>query len=314
MTRILVIDDSDTLRRSVRAVLGESFPGVTIGEAAGAKAGLALAAGEPWDAVLLDLSLPDRSGVETLRELRRLRPALPVVVMSLHSEAEYGDAVRAAGAAGYVAKGAVGPEIAAAVRGALRAPAAAAVATEPLQAGVAAELVAALLVAPELDREEERRRLARTLHDEIGQALVAAKIDLRLAETAPSPAETRRLVDEATGLLDEAIGALRDLSVRLRPALLDELGLLAATRVLLGRVETTAGVPIALAGADELPRAAPGDEIAAYRAVEGLLALRLRGSSAPAVLSLRLAGGRLAIALGADAAVEVPYAARAEAR
>jgi len=77
---------------------------------------------EAWDLVLLDLSLPDRSGFETLRHIRRLRPGVPVLVMSFNVQAEYAAATRAAGAVGYIAKGSSSDAIASAVRGALAAP------------------------------------------------------------------------------------------------------------------------------------------------------------------------------------------------
>ena len=122
MTRILLVDDSEPVRRSVRAVLADAVSDLAVGEAGRAAEALELVAGEPWDVVLLDLSLPDRNGMETLREIRRLRPALPVLVMSFHAEAEYAAAARAAGAAGYVSKGSAAGVIAAAVANALARP------------------------------------------------------------------------------------------------------------------------------------------------------------------------------------------------
>jgi two-component system, NarL family, invasion response regulator UvrY len=119
MTRILLVDDSDDVRRTVRAVLDGAVADPAIGEASDAAGALALLAREPWDVVLLDLSLPDRNGLETLRDMRRLRPALPVLVMSFHTEAEYAAAARAAGAAGYVMKGSASDVIATAVHDAL---------------------------------------------------------------------------------------------------------------------------------------------------------------------------------------------------
>jgi DNA-binding NarL/FixJ family response regulator len=305
MTRILLIDDSDALRRSVRAVLDQSLPDLTVGEAAGALSGLALVESQPWDAVLLDLSLPDRGGLETLRDIRRLRPELPVLVMSLHAEAEYGVAARAAGATGYLAKGSVADTVASAVRGVLRAPEVAPpLSPSPLSPSAA-----------DLDREEERRRLADLLHDDIGQALVAAKIDLHLAVTAPDPAEARRRTSQAMELVDRAIVAIRELTAQLRPPLLEELGLVAAARALLARVGNGGPPAVSLDVDAALPRAGAGEEMAALRAVEELVARHRQSGRAPAVLSLRAAGGALTIALrdGArtNAELVLPYHARA---
>ena len=119
MKRILVVDDSVALRGSLCALLAAEFPGALVGEAAAALPAYALVAEEQWDLVLLDLSLPDRGGIETLRHLRTLRPDLPVVIMSLHAEAEYGAAMRAAGAADYICKGSSAESIAATIRAVL---------------------------------------------------------------------------------------------------------------------------------------------------------------------------------------------------
>jgi two-component system invasion response regulator UvrY len=119
MTRILLVDDSDGVRRSVRAVLAAAFPEAAVGEAGDAGTALAALGRERWDVVLLDLSLPDRRGLDALRDMHRLYPALPVVVMSFNPAAEYADAARAAGAVGYVAKGSSPDAIASAVAAAL---------------------------------------------------------------------------------------------------------------------------------------------------------------------------------------------------
>jgi len=121
MTRILLVDDSEEVRRSMRSVLVEAIAGATFGGAGDAAQALAAIARAPWDLVLLDLSLPDRSGFDVLRDMRRQWPALPVLVMSFNRDAEYAAATRAAGAAGYVAKGSAVGAIVAAVREALAA-------------------------------------------------------------------------------------------------------------------------------------------------------------------------------------------------
>jgi DNA-binding NarL/FixJ family response regulator len=105
MTRVLLVDDNDEVRRSVKAVLADLIPGTTFEEAASAAQALTLVGGSVFDVALLDLSLPDRSGLATLRDLRRLQPDLPVVVMTFHQEPEFMAAARTAGAAAYVSKG-----------------------------------------------------------------------------------------------------------------------------------------------------------------------------------------------------------------
>ena len=122
MTRILLVDDSAAVRRAMRAVLAEWLSDVTFGDAGDAAGALAALAGEPWDLVLLDLSLPDRSGLDTLRQIRAIRPAVPGLVMSFNAQAEYASATRAAGAVGYIAKGSSSDVIASAVRSALAPP------------------------------------------------------------------------------------------------------------------------------------------------------------------------------------------------
>lgn len=122
MTRILLVDDSVEIRRSMRGMLGELLTGVTFGEAADAAGALAALDREPWDLVLLDLSLPDRNGFDTLRHIRGIRPAVPVLVMSFNAQAEYAAATRAAGAVGYIAKGSSSDVIASAVQSALAVP------------------------------------------------------------------------------------------------------------------------------------------------------------------------------------------------
>jgi DNA-binding NarL/FixJ family response regulator len=117
--RILLVDDHAEVRHALGALLSASFTGASIGEAGAATEAVAAVGAGSWDLVLLDLSLPDRRGLEALRELRRLRPALPVLVMSFHPESDYAAAVRAEGAAGYVAKGSAPAVIVEAVRAAL---------------------------------------------------------------------------------------------------------------------------------------------------------------------------------------------------
>ncbi|MGA1237778.1 MAG: response regulator [Limisphaerales bacterium] len=104
MKRFLIIDDHEVVRRGLRGMLLEAHPGGHFGEAPDSRAAMALLVGEAWDLVLLDINLPGRSGLEVLADIKKLRPDLPVVVLSVYPEADY--AVRAIrmGAAGYLTK------------------------------------------------------------------------------------------------------------------------------------------------------------------------------------------------------------------
>src|SRR6266478_172062 len=81
-------------------------------------------------------------------------------------------------------------------------------------------------------QEEERRHLARELHDEIGQALTAAKINLQAALEEPDHAKAKR-IHETTAILERLLGQVRQISLDLRPSTLDDLGLVPALRSLL---------------------------------------------------------------------------------
>ena len=114
--RILCVDDHAIFRQGVRQILLQYDRLVRIGEAATAAAALQLARDAHWDVVILDLSLPDRSGFQLLTELKHERRDLPVLVLSMHGEDEY--AVRALrnGASGYLTKESAPEELIAAIQ------------------------------------------------------------------------------------------------------------------------------------------------------------------------------------------------------
>ena len=88
MTRILIADDHEVVRRGLKDILADEFDKVKIGEATQAGEILDAVRKQDWDVVLLDINLPGRSGLDVLEELRRLFPRLPVVVLSAFPEAE----------------------------------------------------------------------------------------------------------------------------------------------------------------------------------------------------------------------------------
>lgn len=115
MKRILIVDDHAVVREGVKKILDE-IPGISAsGEASTASEALRLIRDEEWSAVVLDLSLGARSGLETLKELKQLRPKLPVLIFSMHSEEQYARRAFKAGASGYVTKDSPRAEIAKAI-------------------------------------------------------------------------------------------------------------------------------------------------------------------------------------------------------
>lgn len=116
MLRVLIVDDHEVLRDGLKRVL-DRHPGELIfGEAGTAAEALRLAREREWDVVVLDLSLGGRSGLEVLKELRQLRPRLPVLILSMHSEEQFARRAFKAGASGYITKDSPRAELAEAVR------------------------------------------------------------------------------------------------------------------------------------------------------------------------------------------------------
>jgi ligand-binding sensor domain-containing protein/signal transduction histidine kinase len=145
-------------------------------------------------------------------------------------------------------------------------------------------------------KEEERRRIARELHDEMGQALSAVKLNLKvLGRLSDGEASTER-VGDALSLIDGIIGHVRTLSLDLRPPLLDELGLVAALRGYAEGQSVRSGIPISVeanAHASDIPAEIA---IAAFRIVQEAIHNVLRHAHARSVtVSVRRDPQRLAL-------------------
>ncbi len=104
MMRILIVDDHEVARDGVKRIMEEHIGASTFGEAGTPFEALQFVRDCEWDAVVLDLSLGDRNGLDCLKELKQLRPRLPVLVLTMHSEQQYAKRAFKAGASGYVTK------------------------------------------------------------------------------------------------------------------------------------------------------------------------------------------------------------------
>jgi DNA-binding NarL/FixJ family response regulator len=120
MARVVIADDHAVVREGVKAILADTRDLQVTGEARTGRELFAVVAHQPCDVVLLDLLLPDQSGLEVLQELKHCLPKLPVLVFSVQPETRY--AVRAfkTGAAGYLTKCSLPRELVRAIRKAAR--------------------------------------------------------------------------------------------------------------------------------------------------------------------------------------------------
>jgi len=116
MIRLLVVDDHRVVRMGIERILARNAQDIVIEEAAGGREALDRVRAGSWDLVLLDLVLPDVSGFEVLSELKSLRPELPVLVFSMHTDEPYVIRALKDGAAGYVTKDCPPDELIKAVR------------------------------------------------------------------------------------------------------------------------------------------------------------------------------------------------------
>ena len=113
--RILITDDHAVVRQGLKLILADHFKKAVFGEARNAHEALTRISKEKWDVVVLDITMPGRSGLEVLREIRRLRPKLPVLVLSMHPEDQFAVRLLKAGAAGYLTKESAGGELVGAI-------------------------------------------------------------------------------------------------------------------------------------------------------------------------------------------------------
>lgn len=114
--RILIADDHELVRRGLKETLNEAFSRVIFGEANTAQETLASVARQDWDVVILDISMPGKSGLDILDDLHRMRPRLPILLLSMHPERQYARRALKSGAAGYLTKETVADELKEAVR------------------------------------------------------------------------------------------------------------------------------------------------------------------------------------------------------
>jgi signal transduction histidine kinase len=239
-------------------------------------------ASQQYDVVLSDYSLSALSGLAALKIVRAFDPDLPFVVISGAMGEETAVEVMRAGAQDYLIKGNLArlvPAIQREVREAenRRERRRASEALAEAKAGLQALSNRMLEI-----QEAERRRIARELHDEIGQALTAVKIHLNTAKRRV-PEEAAVHLEESIRVTELALARVRELSLDLRPPQLDDLGLVSALRWQIDRQLGVAGIAVNFAPQLDLPRLPPDLETACFRVAQEAITNILRHASATEV-------------------------------
>jgi DNA-binding NarL/FixJ family response regulator len=113
---VLIADDHAIVRQGLKQILSETDDLVVAGEADDGVEALQLARSCQWDAFLLDVSMPNRNGIDTLKQLKKEFPKLPVLILSMHPEEQYAIRALKAGASGYLTKQSAPEQLVTAIR------------------------------------------------------------------------------------------------------------------------------------------------------------------------------------------------------
>ncbi len=116
MVRALIADDHAVVRRGLQVLLAEAREITATGEASTAKQTLERLRLEPWDVLILDINLPDGSGLDVLQQVKQEFPAIPVLILTMYGEEQFAVRALRAGAAGYITKETAAEELVGAIR------------------------------------------------------------------------------------------------------------------------------------------------------------------------------------------------------
>ena len=118
--RVLIADDHAIVRKGLMTMLREADTPAEVGEAANGSEAIFMALNGDWDVLLLDITMPGANGIEVLKRVKRTRPELPVIMLTMHTSELYVNGALRAGASGYLSKEAATEELMAALNAVLR--------------------------------------------------------------------------------------------------------------------------------------------------------------------------------------------------
>jgi two-component system invasion response regulator UvrY len=116
LINVLIADDHPVVRSGLRRILKDEIDMEVVGEAGNAQEAIDLGNKKECDVLLLDIELPGRSGLDALKELKKSRPKLPVLMLSIYPEEQFAVRVLRAGAVGYLTKESAPEELVRAIR------------------------------------------------------------------------------------------------------------------------------------------------------------------------------------------------------
>jgi len=111
MIRVLIADDHAIVRKGLKQLLLEEYPSAVIMEVGDAETLIKETITKQWDIVICDMTMPGRSGLDALRQIKQTSPSLPVLIMSMHPEDQYALRVLKAGASAYLRKDTIHEEL-----------------------------------------------------------------------------------------------------------------------------------------------------------------------------------------------------------
>lgn len=197
MLRVLVVDDHAVVREGLKRIIDDA-PGMRVcADAGDARQALARLQDAPCDAVVLDLDLPGRAGMELLRDIRRNHPQLPVLILSFHAEDAYGVPALQAGADGYLMKDS-GTELL------VQAIEKVASGGKFVTAGLAEQLARAVSAEAQRSRHAELSEREHEVLRLIGAGLAVSQIADHMALSVKTVSTYRRRVLDKMGLANNA--------------------------------------------------------------------------------------------------------------
>lgn len=117
MIKVLIADDHAVVRSGLKQILDETEGEIRVeGEAVNGREVLEKIQARDWDVLVLDITMPGRSGLDILKDIRQLKPGLPVLILSMHAEEQFATRMLKAGASGYLNKESAPEELVKAIR------------------------------------------------------------------------------------------------------------------------------------------------------------------------------------------------------